>query len=77
MSDEILDRFSYTYLMRIKSLCIEKNICRGGALTRPWILPKQNPSPQGENSIIFLRKIRNSPNFGGRVAAPPLQIRFH
>ena len=46
---------------------------RGGAVTRPQILPVQNLSPQGENWFIPLREIRKTAFFGGRVDAPPLQ----
>ena len=46
---------------------------RGGAVTRPQILPVQNLSPQGENRFIPLREIRKTAFFGGRVDAPPLQ----
>ena len=46
---------------------------RGGAVTRPKILPVQNLSPQGENRFIPLREIRKTAFFGGRVDAPPLQ----
>ena len=46
---------------------------RGGAVTRPQILPMQNLSPQGENWFIPLREIRKTAFFGGRVDAPPLQ----
>ena len=43
----------------------------GATLGRPWILPKQNPSPQGENAVIFLRKIRKTTFFGGRARLAP------
>ena len=43
----------------------------GATLGRPWILPKQNPSPQGENTVIFLRKIRKTTFFGGRARLAP------
>ena len=46
---------------------------RGGAVTRPKILPVQNLSPQGENWFIPLREIRKTAVFGGRVDAPPRQ----
>ena len=39
----------------------------GATLGRPWILPMQNPSPQGENTVIFLRTIRKTTFFGGRA----------
>ena len=32
---------------------VSKKACRGGALTRPRILRKQNPSPQGEKYSYF------------------------
>ena len=31
--------------------CAEK-VSVGAIIDRPWILPKQNPSPQGENKVI-------------------------
>ena len=34
-------------------LSVSKKVCRGGASTRPQILPKQNLSPQGEKSDYF------------------------
>ena len=43
----------------------------GAINDRPWILPKQNPSPQGENKDIFLRKIRKTAFFGGRSMIAP------
>jgi hypothetical protein len=43
----------------------------GAIIDRPWILPKQNPSPQGENKVIFLRKIRKTEFFGGRSVIAP------
>ena len=50
-------------------------VCRKvpvGAITdRPWILPEQNPSPQGENKAIPLRKIRKTAFFGGRSMIAP------
>ena len=43
-----------------------------GAITdRPWILPKQNPSPQGEKTVICLQEIRKSKIFGGRAMLAP------
>ena len=30
--------------------CAE-NVSVGAIIDRPWILPKQNPSPQGENKV--------------------------
>jgi hypothetical protein len=43
-----------------------------GAITdRPWILLPQNPSPKGENKVIFLRKIRKTAFFGGRSLIAP------
>ena len=32
----------------------------GATIGRPRILPKQNPSLQGENSVISLREIRKT-----------------
>jgi hypothetical protein len=43
----------------------------GASLARPWILPGQNPSPQGENTVIFLRKTRKTSFFGGRPRVAP------
>ena len=43
----------------------------GAIIDRPWILLKQNPSPQGENRLIFLRKIRKTMFFGGRSMIAP------
>ena len=43
----------------------------GATIGRPQILPKQNLSPQGENAIIFLGEIRESPIFGGRAMLAP------
>ena len=48
-----------------------KNAPVGATLGRPWILPKQNPTPQGENTVIFLRKIRKTTFFGGRARLAP------
>ena len=42
-------------------------------MTRPRILTKQNPSPQGETLAISLWETRKTLFFGGRVTAPPLQ----
>ena len=42
-------------------------------MTRPRIL-EQNPSPQGENSVIVLRKIRKTSFFGGRVMTLPYGV---
>jgi hypothetical protein len=50
--------------------CIKKAPV-GAIIDRPWILPKQNPSPQGENKDIFLRKIRKTAFFGGRSMIAP------
>jgi hypothetical protein len=50
----------------------EKKLGRGGALTRPRILFKQNPSPQGESYGYF--PLENPKNFlfrrAGRCPAP-------
>jgi putative intracellular protease/amidase len=43
----------------------------GAISDRPWILLPQNPSPQGENKVIFLRKIRKTAFFGGRSMIAP------
>jgi hypothetical protein len=43
----------------------------GAIIDRPWILPKQNPSPQGENKVISLREIRKTEFFGGRSMIAP------
>ena len=43
----------------------------GATLGRPWILLWQNPSPQGENTVILLRKIRKTTFFGGRSMIAP------
>ena len=48
-----------------------KKLLVGATLGCPWILPKQNPSPQGENTVIFLRKIRKTTFFGGRARLAP------
>ena len=42
-------------------------------MTRPRIL-EQNPSPQGENAVIVLRKIRKTAFFGGRVMTLPYGV---
>ena len=43
----------------------------GATIGRPQILRKQNLSPQGENTVIFLGKIRKSSIFGGRAMLAP------
>ena len=43
----------------------------GAIIDRPQILLKQNLSPQGENCVIFLRKIRKTLFFGGRSMIAP------
>ena len=45
-------------------------ICRGDHLS-PVEFVSQNPSPQGERQIIFLRKIRKTLFFGGRPRVAP------
>ena len=55
---------------------LSKKSGRGGALTRPRILLKQNPSPQGENYGYFPSE--NPKNFlfrrAGRCPAPTVLI---
>jgi hypothetical protein len=41
------------------------NINVGATIGRPQILHRQNLSPQGEKTVIFLRKIRKTKFFGG------------
>jgi hypothetical protein len=61
----------------VRPLCVEK-VPVGAITDRPWILRKQNPSPQGENKAIFLRKIRKTAFFGGRsLIAPYILKRKH
>jgi hypothetical protein len=36
---------------------LHKKVVVGAIIDRPQILSKQNLSPQGENTLIFLRKI--------------------
>ena len=43
----------------------------GAAIGRPQILPQENLSPQGENSVISLGKIRKFPIFSGRAMPAP------
>jgi hypothetical protein len=50
--------------------CVEK-VPVGAITDRPWILRKQNPSPQGENKAISLREIRKTAFFGGRSMIAP------
>jgi hypothetical protein len=52
-------------------LLLVKKVPVGAIIDRPWILPKQNPSPQGENKVISLRKIRKTAFFGGRSVIAP------
>ena len=52
------------------SYCVEK-VTVGAIIDRPWILLKQNPSPQGENKAISLREIRKTAFFGGRSMIAP------
>ncbi|MBR5292978.1 MAG: hypothetical protein IKU32_08735 [Clostridia bacterium] len=54
-----------------KAFELVKKVPVGATLGRPWILPKQNPSPQGENTVIFLREIRKTTFFGGRARLAP------
>jgi hypothetical protein len=49
----------------------DKKVPVGAINDRPRILPKQNPSPQGENKVISLRKIRKTAFFGGRSMIAP------
>jgi hypothetical protein len=53
-----------------RSQRVEKVIV-GAIIDRPQILLKQNLSPQGENRVIFLRKIRKTSFFGGRSMIAP------
>jgi hypothetical protein len=50
---------------------MSKKVVVGAIIDRPQILPKQNLSPQGENMLIFLRKIRKTAFFGGRSSIAP------
>jgi hypothetical protein len=50
---------------------LSKKLIVGAIIDRPQILPKQNLSPQGENTLIFLRKIRKTAFFGGRSMIAP------
>ena len=50
---------------------MSKKVVVGAIIDRPQILPKQNLSPQGENTLIFLRKIRKTAFFGGRSMIAP------
>jgi hypothetical protein len=50
--------------------CVEKVVV-GAIIDRPQILLKQNLSPQGENRVIFLRKIRKTFFFGGQSMIAP------
>ena len=43
-------------------------------MDRPQILPKQNLSPQGENMVIFLRKIRKTTFFRRAINDRPYKI---
>ena len=52
------------------SQCVEKVVV-GAIIDRPQILLKQNLSPQGENRVMFLRKIRKTLFFGGRSMIAP------
>jgi hypothetical protein len=49
----------------------DKKVPVGAIIDRPWILLSQNPSPQGEYRLIFLRKIRKTMFFGGRPRVAP------
>jgi hypothetical protein len=57
-------------------LSVSKKPGRGGALTRPLILPKQNQSPQGEKYGYFPSE--NPKNFlfrrAGRCPAPTVLV---
>ena len=53
---------------------LSKKLIVGAIIDRPQILPKQNLSPQGENTLIFLRKIRKTAFFGGRSMIAPTEF---
>ena len=59
----------WTGSSKSRSTCIIYSV--GATLGRPKILPKQNLSPQDENTVIFLGEIRKSPIFGGRAMLAP------
>ena len=63
------DRRQATVHRTVASACLKSSV--GAIIDRPWILLKQNPSPQGENRLIFLRKIRKTLFFGGRSMIAP------
>jgi hypothetical protein len=47
----------------------------GATIGRPRILPKQNPSPQGESAAVSHREIQKRTFFGGRaMLAPTVKI---
>ena len=53
---------------------LSKKVIVGAIIDRPQILPKQNLLPQGENMLIFLRKIRKTAFFGGRSMIAPTEF---
>ena len=55
-------------------LSVPKKVVVGAINDRPQILPKQNLTPQGENMLISLRKIRKTAFFGGRSMIAPTEF---